>query len=143
MKSLEKAFESAGMLLDACDYGGARGAYSSILDQVSGTDRARAHALRGFAWYQEGHYLEAAEDFTVAIRLQPDAVNTLFLRARCREQLDDPENALADYEAIVSLRPSTADAWEGASLIHRYFGRDNEAECAAAMAASVRAEDTR
>jgi tetratricopeptide (TPR) repeat protein len=138
MVSLDAAFASAEALLDDHDFERAKVALTDVLDASSGRDRALAHALRGFASYRQKLFADAETDFTAAIRLQPDAVNTFFLRAKCREELDDLSGALSDYEAITSLEPDTADAWEGAMWIYRYLGREAEANHAALMAETAR-----
>lgn len=126
------SLEDASALLDAGSHAEAREVLSSIVLKEAPTSLAESYALRGWSWFQEKKYEHALKDFNKAIALVADAENTLYLRARCREELNDPDGAMADYQTVLRINPNTPDAWEGASLIHRYFGRLRDAdECAA------------
>jgi len=139
MIDLASGFEEAAGRANAGQLADAREIYTGIIARGSLNDQARAHALRGWCFFQEKQYVLAMSDFNKAIAVVPDAENTIYLRARCREELDDPVGALTDFEHVICLNPDTPDAWAGASMIHSFFGREQEAEKCSRMAAAARA----
>lgn len=80
------------------------------------------YAYRGHSLYGARRYRDALADLDQAISMQPGARQTLFLRARCRENLNDPVGALEDYRLSESF--GLKDAWlhVNMGIILEYMG---------------------
>jgi tetratricopeptide (TPR) repeat protein len=63
---------------------------------------------------------QAAEDFSTAIRLQPEATVGYALRAQIRHRQDRPDDALADLSAHLQLHPDDPMAYLFRSAMHRH-----------------------
>lgn len=127
------AFEHASALSQLGDYVSARDTYTRILESAAGEDRARAFALRGYCCWKERRYADARRDFDAAISLKP-----LFLRGRCRGELNDVDGALSDYRAVLRLDSNAHDAWQEIGYIYKWRGASAEAEHAFEMAKRAR-----
>lgn len=69
----------------------------------------------------------AEEDFTAALRQQPDAVDALFERGRVRFlYLDAPDLALADFDLAASLAPERAQVHMMHALTGINLARDSD-----------------
>ncbi len=66
------------------------------------------------AWFCQGEYQKAVDDFTTAIRLKPDLAISYFFRGNIyRHHLGEREKAIADYkEAAAWGVPSAAGSWK-------------------------------
>ncbi len=55
---------------------------------------------RGMAWFCQGEYQKAVDDFTTAIRLKPDLAISYFFRGNIyRYHLKQQDKAIADFQA--------------------------------------------
>lgn len=75
---------------------------------------------RGYAKYKSGQYASAVEDFDEFVAIRPKAPNVLFVRALCKEYLEDFDGAIKDYEDVISIAPETDDAYSGLAYIYEY-----------------------
>jgi len=109
----DKVLDEVGGKLDSGKYNSALKILLDNLDRC--TDNARYHAYIGFAYFHLGRYQKAIKFFDKALELEPCASNTLFLRARCKDELDMTEDAKVDYRLVLKLDPKAKDA-------HFYLG---------------------
>lgn len=82
----------------------------------------RFWAYQGYANWKLSRYPLAIQAFSIALQMQPDARNTLFLRGRCFEELRNYPEAISDYETVLSLAPQTADAHAHLGFCHEQLG---------------------
>jgi len=113
-----------------------------IYSQLSQSDPAspRFFALKGYAYFCQGKYLEALRDFNFALGIRSDAATTLFYRAQTHEKLQNLDNALADYEASAAISPE-ADVFVNIALIHRFRKDLTESKKALSRAIELEPED--
>lgn len=60
---------------------------------------------RGARFHSRGKYKQAVEDFTRAIRIEPDGAAGYFARGRSYHYLDEDARAVADFDQAVRLAP--------------------------------------
>jgi len=84
------------------------GAFTAALDSggLAATYVPTAYYGRAVAYVREGKCAPAAADLDAALKLRPDYLDALILRAQVRACLKDFENARADLDAAVKLRPT-------------------------------------
>lgn len=89
---------------------------------ASGATHPKVLAYRGHTYFGLGAFNEALADLDAALEQKPDAKQTLFLRARCKEQLNDLDGALSDYAKSADL--GLEDVWlhMNVGMIHEYRG---------------------
>lgn len=56
-------------------------------------------------------YTGSIEDFTKAIKLNPNYVEAYKKRASCKSLSNDPIGAIVDFTKIIQLKPNDADAY--------------------------------
>ena len=66
---------------------------------------------RGDARSEKGDLDGALQDYTEAIRLQPDDAAAYYNRGAIRHEKGDLDGALQDYMEAIRLRPDYADAY--------------------------------
>lgn len=81
---------------------------NKLLTSVHSEPHIYAH--RGYAKYKIEEYRDAIDDFSNALELRGDAINTLFLRGRCFEECEQFSKAIIDYDRVISLSSEIADA---------------------------------
>lgn len=62
-----------------------------------------AYYLRGVMQLDAGKYGDAAEDFTMSLDYLPTSAEVLYQRATCFEKMGEIDQAVADYQTVVSL----------------------------------------
>lgn len=129
------ALERADQLIERGDYTGAEIIYGELI--VSSGRSPRALALRGYARYRAGAFRDAISDLDEAVLGKPDSPNTLFIRARSKEEIGDLDGAARDYAAVIRLRPDTADAHSQLGMIHEFRGQFELARDAYTRALSI------
>ena len=108
--------------------GDLEGALSSLSSYIIyDPSQAIAYALRGHSYFSLERFKDAKADFDRALALHSDAPNTLFMRARCNEELDHLENAKIDYAEVIALSPETGDAYLNLGMILEFENRIKEA----------------
>lgn len=110
--------DEAISLIDSGSYAESIPILSDLLER--GFVRVRATMFRGYAYYKTVQYEAALSDFNEAIRLKPESPHSLFVRALCKEYLEDFEGALQDYERVVAIAPETDDAYSNMALIYEF-----------------------
>jgi lipoprotein NlpI len=132
-KAPEKAVAPLNPLLDAClkpgDQQEVISACTTAIEsrQLKGDALASALFRRGLTQVQRAQAPAAANDFSAALKLTPDAVDVLFARASVYGAMKRHDLAIADYDALLKLVPGDPDslyrrAWSRAAL-----GRDDAA----------------
>jgi tetratricopeptide (TPR) repeat protein len=81
----------------------------------------QAYYFRAFAHQRQGEFRGAVEDFNTALTLTTDSneVATIYYnRGRANKELKAYDDALADYEQAISLRPEDASIYFSRGLLH-------------------------
>ena len=63
----------------------------------------QAYIGRGVAYANLGNYLQAIEDFTQAINLNPTFVLSYYHRGNCYEKIGENKKAQADFKKVAEL----------------------------------------
>jgi tetratricopeptide (TPR) repeat protein len=71
----------------------------------------KAYQVRGACLLALGQFEKAASDFTASIAIEPNDVDTLFLRAECYASIGMRQAAIEDWDAILNLQPENAKAY--------------------------------
>ena len=119
-------FDRADSALDKGDYEAALELFGQLIS--NGKRSLKLYSRCGFSKYRAGQFREAIGDFDYIIEQRPLAKNTRFLRARCREEVGDLEDALEDYRAVILIDPNTADAYSNMAMIYEFKGDLGKAE---------------
>ena len=82
---------------------------ATLLDSAD----ASSFRARGDAQVAQKNWLDAVNDFTRAMELDPTQVDLLLSRANAYARADKPESAIKDYELILARNPLLAKAWSG------------------------------
>jgi tetratricopeptide (TPR) repeat protein len=69
----------------------------------------------------------AIEDFTEAIRLDPNESGNYYWRARCYGRTDEHDQAIADYTEVIRLDPKAAVAYSDRGQCHAQKGEHDQA----------------
>lgn len=67
---------------------------------------------RGLAWYAKKDFARASDDFSAAIKSDPEHRNARFNRALVNCEVAKHAEAIADLDEVVRLSPKNADAWK-------------------------------
>lgn len=94
--------------------------YSQLIEKFP--QNARVYALRGHSFYCQSSYEKAIMDFTVALKLKPDAISTRYMRARAMQHLDRLDDALSDFAQVIEYDPKAVDAMIEIGSIHEFRG---------------------
>jgi tetratricopeptide (TPR) repeat protein len=81
----------------------------------------QAYYFRAFAHQRQGDFRSAVEDFNTALTLTTDSneVATIYYnRGRANKELKAYDDALADYEQAINLRPEDANIYFSRGLLH-------------------------
>ena len=76
---------------------------------VSNPYDAYFHSMLGATYVRKNMHAEAAEEFTIAIDLDPDGISPLVSRAEILLQHGEFDAALVDLNAAIALDPDAAD----------------------------------
>lgn len=87
--------------------------------KAEGADLARAHYNRGNALLQKAEYLKAIDDYSAALKLQPDDPKALHERCWARAVMAvELEDALADCNESLRLQPNDAETLGGRGFVY-------------------------
>ena len=119
MKNCEQT-DSAPLVVRAC---------SAILNMpdLSPAERKRILLLRGVGWTKEEDFAAAAEDFSGAIKLQPDNVAALEGRAHALSKLAQHPKATDDWSKLISLQPKNDAYYRNRGTERSISGQHQEA----------------
>lgn len=84
---------------------------------------AEAHFNRGIDKSNMGDWMGAIEDWSAAIRLQPDYAEAYINRGVVRRSLGLHEAAIADYDQAIRLKPNDAEAYNNRGATRRSLGQ--------------------
>lgn len=82
---------------------------ATLLDSTD----ASSFRARGDALVAQKNWLDAVNDYTRAMELDPTQVNLLISRAIAYARAGKPKSAIMDYELILTRNPQLAKAWSG------------------------------
>jgi tetratricopeptide (TPR) repeat protein len=83
-------------------------------------DDAKAHYVRGLVLFLTSHYYPATNEANAALRINPDYVEALGLRATIYLNLQRWQEAVDDFRRAYELDPTYIDALYG--LAQAYYG---------------------
>ncbi len=102
-------------------------------------DATAWHAL-GLIRVHQGRYMEARRAYEQGLRLAPRAPEHRVGLASLALRLDQPEDALEQYDALAALRPKDGDVQLGRAYVLWRLGRDGEARRALERAQALGAD---
>jgi tetratricopeptide (TPR) repeat protein len=114
-----------GVLIPAPDQ--ARGCSRLIAGRYARSLKAVAHYNRANARMRMSQVSAAIEDYTDAIRLDPQMREAFFNRAIAHQSVGATQAALADLDTLLRLVPSDADALVARARIHLKLGKAESA----------------
>jgi lipoprotein NlpI len=76
--------------------------------------------------YAKNQRAEAIQFATQAIESESTNARCYFFRARLYEEQDQPAKAAADYDSVIKLDPSLAEAWQHRGIEHFKLGKIGE-----------------
>jgi tetratricopeptide (TPR) repeat protein len=77
---------------------------------------------RGVSYYKDYKYTEAKEAFSRAIALDSTMYQAYFARAVVEQHGGDTDAAIADYTAVIRLKPDLTDAFYNRALVYDSLG---------------------
>jgi tetratricopeptide (TPR) repeat protein len=111
------------MLFDAEEYERAVRVYSRALNHVPRSAASGLYAARGTALWYDDRVRQAADDFTTALEIDPNDVQSLASRGQVLTEIGQSERALSDLDRVIS---TSADALTvGYSLSARGYALAN------------------
>jgi tetratricopeptide (TPR) repeat protein len=90
------------ILFDIEEYERAVRVYSRALNHVPQSEATPLYAARGAALWYDDRLRQAADDFTTALEMDPDDVQSLADRAQVLTEIGQSEQALGDLDRIIS-----------------------------------------
>jgi tetratricopeptide (TPR) repeat protein len=78
---------------------------------------------RGLAFYDNGEYARAIDDFNRTIALNPLYVKAYYNRANTYDALQDYDRAIVDYSKTIDLDPNYSKAYNNRGLVYSRQGR--------------------
>jgi tetratricopeptide (TPR) repeat protein len=82
---------------------------------------------RGIAKGEVGQYLEAIEDLTKAVNINPNLAMAYNYRGLARNSLKQPQEAIEDYIKAININPNLAVAYYNKGLANYQLGQSHEA----------------
>lgn len=76
-----------------------------------GNQNADSHFKNANAKFQLKNYPGAIEDLNYAIKSDKSNIKAYYLRAICFTKMDDPDNALKDFNKVLELDPNYKEAY--------------------------------
>jgi lipoprotein NlpI len=105
------------------------GCTNLAMDQsLDAHDRAIAYLDRGLAYYAKDDLDHAIDDWSEAIKLNPDYVHAFNNRGKAYRAKGDYMNAIADYSQAIKLDPQHAVAYKGRGIAYLLSGDAAKAE---------------
>ena len=85
-----------------------------LISPALGTSPEAQRAIeQGLALDSPGHYAEARDSYSEAIRLDPKSFEAWYKRGWARDRLGDCNGAIGDFDQALRLEPGNATAWNG------------------------------
>jgi tetratricopeptide (TPR) repeat protein len=118
--------QAAHQRADLGDLEGAIDKIAELLEYYK--DDPEIYAYHGYYLYSFGNYADALKSFNNSIILKPNVPNTIFLRARCNEELDRISEARDDYVKVIHYDPTVQDAYINLGMIYEYLEENENAK---------------
>ena len=83
---------------------------------------------RGNAYHDKGEFDKAIENYTEAIRLTPESVETYYNRGIAYGKKGEMDKAIEDFTEAIRLNPELAEAYHSRGRAYRYKGDQTKAE---------------
>ncbi len=99
---------------------------SSTLPILTDTE-ARAHAARGYTYYEGGDFNRAIKEYDRAIELKPDYVLAYNNRGGVYGKKGEFDRAIQDYDKAIELDPDYVDAYVGRACAYIVKGKFDQA----------------
>jgi V8-like Glu-specific endopeptidase len=109
---------------------------------LSTPNNARDYYARGLSRLDSGDHWRAIEDFTQAIRLDPNLVEAYNSRGNARYYLEDKQGAIDDYTQAIRLNPNFVDAYNNRANARSDIGDKQGATTDYNQAIQLNAKDT-
>lgn len=74
-------------------------------------DKAAAHVYRGIVNFERENFNDAAEDFAVALKAEPELKEALFDLALAQEKIPNIDDAIKTYDELLNIDDKFVDAW--------------------------------
>ncbi|MCC6869661.1 MAG: tetratricopeptide repeat protein [Burkholderiales bacterium] len=95
--------------------------------ESSSTDRAGEHERRGFAFFSQGRFADAAAELAIVVELRPDSAAAHGNLAAALGQAGRAAQSLASFDRALALDPAFVAAYLNAANIAARVGRVGEA----------------
>jgi tetratricopeptide (TPR) repeat protein len=91
---------------------------------------AEEHFERGNAYFKQGKYKEAIEEYEKALKVQPKDYPAWINMGLAYRRLSEPNKAIECYQKALEINPEIAEAWVGIGCAYGGLGEFNKAiEC--------------
>jgi tetratricopeptide (TPR) repeat protein len=97
---------------------------SSSETVAAAQDAAQQHFQQGRRHYSKGNYKAAIEQYSAAIKLDPEFTNAYIARGGALGALEEYAAAIDDYTVAIGLDPELAGAYGGRGLARFRNGDD-------------------
>ncbi len=84
--------------------------------------KTSTYQQRAVAWKMAGKPEMAVEDFTAALKINPDDIPSLMGRGFVSFQSGDQKKAIEDFSAVISINPRAAEAWNNRGFNRQLLG---------------------
>ena len=74
-------------------------------------DKAAAHVYRGIVNFERDNFNDAAEDFAIALKAEPELKEALFDLALAQEKIPNLDDAIKTYDELLNIDDKFVDAW--------------------------------
>lgn len=101
---------------------------------LSPGNRAIVHNNRGHALNLMGDKAGALEEYSEALRLNPEYADAYYNRASVLDDMGDLAGAIADYDKAIALNPGHAMAYGNRAFVYKKLGETEKARADAARA---------
>jgi tetratricopeptide (TPR) repeat protein len=93
----------------------------------TGKGNPKAHYLLGCTFNQQGAYDRAVEHFSILLARTPEMADLWFNRGFAQVRLEQFAEALDDFDRMLELEPTAADALYYRGVCYHHLGRADEA----------------
>lgn len=94
---------------------------------ISNSQTANEHYINGVKNFEKQEFVDAIQDFSLALKGNPEFQEALFKRGVCYELMEDYKNAIKDFTTILKLDPNNIQALFNRGLAFREIGQYNKA----------------
>ncbi len=122
-------FEAGNTAAQRADFDLAIHHYSRAIQSGEFPDDKLAFTFsnRGNAYYLNGDYDQAIQDYDQAIRLSPDFALAFYNRGNAYLRKGNDELAIKDYDTAITLKPEYAKAFGNRGVAYERLGKHDQA----------------